>query len=697
MNRRQKIIVSVTGIFLVLLIIVGLTYAYFLTQINGNTEEKSISITTANLELVYGDGNGILEAAELIEPGKDIKFKDVNGNIVDSKIFTVTNKGNSTIDEYAIVLDNFSVTYASNGTTKDDSGNTVTYTEGEVTSFVFPNDIIMNISCKSYENYGQANQIESGTCNGVEKALPTTNDILKTNSIEVGKTHEYQLTLQYLETGIDQSRDMNKTITGRINLIDTKNTLDISGTIANYTTGDYIETNSTKRISYINPDGSYKIVGLENGTHLLKVCGKEDTDCSNPKMSETIIINPGNEENVSGNTITKTADSRGVKISIDAQAQSITIDESFEKYNPYSKGTLAYAILNNAINPGVETSTIYSPTPLTTPSAEISGADERTLSTVNDDYGVSYYYRGNVVDNYVNFANMCWRIVRVMGDGTVKLILEDQNALCQNSVTSSASWNIPSRADGTGTNGTFGFQQNTELQSGKTVNVISFRHGIDGYTTGNYNSLGTALKLFQSTKLSGYSDDLATGNWCLDESGYETKTGILLSEDEKMEYFKGKINPQPAAKNTSKFWYGPYVRIDFDGIQKPSLKCYGKIMNDWDDTSKTPLYAGTITIDEAVFAGGASEIVNENYYLINGFESIDSPIYNKNHYFYTLSPNVFYNGVQNNVYKVESSGYVGTTGVSDNYGSFRPAIVLKNNVVINTTTNGTKTNPYVIN
>ena len=94
---------------------------------------------------------------------------------------------------------------------------------------------------------------------------------------------------------------------------------------------------------------------------------------------------------------------------------------------------------------------------------------------------------------------------------------------------------------------------------------------------------------------------------------------------------------------------------------------------------------------------GASEIVNENYYLINEFESIDSPIYNKNHYFYTLSTNVFYNGVQNNVYKVESSGYVGTTGVSDNYGSFRPAIVLKNNVVINTTTNGTKTNPYVIN
>ena len=40
MNRRQKIIVSVTGIFIVLLILVGLTYAYFLTRINGNTSNQ---------------------------------------------------------------------------------------------------------------------------------------------------------------------------------------------------------------------------------------------------------------------------------------------------------------------------------------------------------------------------------------------------------------------------------------------------------------------------------------------------------------------------------------------------------------------------------------------------------------------------------------------------------------------------------
>ena len=74
MNRRQKIIVSVVGIFIVLLALVGITYGYFLTRIQGNTNTTSITVTTADLKLVYGDGNGVLTPAELLMPGSDIKF-----------------------------------------------------------------------------------------------------------------------------------------------------------------------------------------------------------------------------------------------------------------------------------------------------------------------------------------------------------------------------------------------------------------------------------------------------------------------------------------------------------------------------------------------------------------------------------------------------------------------------------------------
>ena len=93
MNKRQKIIVSITGITLVLLILVGLTYAYFLTRIQGNTNTKSISVTTADLKLVYGDGNGTISASKILP-----------GSVLVEKTFTVTNAGNAKLD-YVVVLE----------------------------------------------------------------------------------------------------------------------------------------------------------------------------------------------------------------------------------------------------------------------------------------------------------------------------------------------------------------------------------------------------------------------------------------------------------------------------------------------------------------------------------------------------------------------------------------------------------------
>ncbi|PWL43836.1 MAG: hypothetical protein DBY43_01830, partial [Clostridiaceae bacterium] len=65
--------------------------------------------------------------------------------------------------------------------------------------------------------------------------------------------------------------------------------------------------------------------------------------------------------------------------------------------------------------------------PITTPGAAISTASEALLASTEDDYGTSYYFRGAVTNNYVEFANKCWRIVRVGGDGSVKLILHNDN------------------------------------------------------------------------------------------------------------------------------------------------------------------------------------------------------------------------------------------------------------------------------
>jgi len=50
--------------------------------------------------------------------------------------------------------------------------------------------------------------------------------------------------------------------------------------------------------------------------------------------------------------------------------------------------------------------------------------DNEGLIKSNDDLGVSYYFRGNVTNNYVLFGGFAWRIVRINGDGTVRLVLD---------------------------------------------------------------------------------------------------------------------------------------------------------------------------------------------------------------------------------------------------------------------------------
>lgn len=47
------------------------------------------------------------------------------------------------------------------------------------------------------------------------------------------------------------------------------------------------------------------------------------------------------------------------------------------------------------------------------------------MYAAEDDYGTSYYYRGAENDNYVFFAGHLWRIIRVNGNGTIRIILDE--------------------------------------------------------------------------------------------------------------------------------------------------------------------------------------------------------------------------------------------------------------------------------
>ena len=62
---------------------------------------------------------------------------------------------------------------------------------------------------------------------------------------------------------------------------------------------------------------------------------------------------------------------------------------------------------------------------LTTSSNNTSDASGLYTSTDTNTGKPTYYFRGNVENNYVSFAGFTWRIVRVNEDGTIRIVMQD--------------------------------------------------------------------------------------------------------------------------------------------------------------------------------------------------------------------------------------------------------------------------------
>ena len=192
MNKRQKIIISIVGITIVLLALLGITYGYFLTRIEGNTNTNSISVTTAKLELVYGDNSAeILTGSGALMPSTDL----TSAGAIGTKTFTVTNNGNDS--SYVVIIDNVSI--------KNVSDNTDT-------NFL-SNDFRYTLSCTKSDGT-KCNEVNDLTI------FPIKGGILLSNDIVEDDVHTYTLTLWYIDTGIDQSDDMGKSLQARVNIAD---------------------------------------------------------------------------------------------------------------------------------------------------------------------------------------------------------------------------------------------------------------------------------------------------------------------------------------------------------------------------------------------------------------------------------------------------------------------------------------------
>ena len=297
---------------------------------------------------------------------------------------------------------------------------------------------------------------------------------------------------------------------------------------------------------------------------------------------------------------------------------------------------------------------------------------EALLASTEDDYGTSYYFRGAVTNNYVEFANKCWRIVRISGDGTVKLILHNDNTVGAANPCSSAN-NSSNAAFARYSGTTYTSKFNTDYNDNA---YIGFKYGTPGSSTyeathanTNKSTILTNLETWYTNNLAAYESVIDDNVWCNDKTNVTDTT-----------FDPAEINPTGLGYGSNNTYYASFQRlVSSDGLAAggtgPSLKCNGEL-------SKITSKVGLITADELAFAGYAAGRYNLVTYLQeNATDTL----------WWSLSPVGFDYG--DAVVWGVRSGDFGSNDVNDS-GAGRPSISLKSTT--NVTGNGTSDTPYII-
>ena len=627
MNRKQKIIVSVVGITIVLLALLGLTYAYFLTRIQGNTNDKSISVTTADLKLVYDDGSDGVVGGENLLPS----------DTVYTKTFTVKNEGNANV-EYGVYLIDV------------------------INTFERVDDVKYTLNCTT-----------DGTiaCSEVttETTFPNGIKQLITNEIEPKKTHTYTFKFTYKDTNTDQSVDMGKVLQAK---------LQIFGKNSN---GEFMPYEQTSL--------SYAIINnaklAKNGTTF------SATPLTTPAQ-ETAGYKYYTDKTNEATTETSTSISTTYQGYYWTYGTGYTIDENTGKFTltgvatcKYNDGTcnttlvgkylVSYDVYSNSSSTDTQKTTtnlssIYKVT--TAPASSTSSitlkskqqtstgyGTEATLSVAEDDYGTSYYYRGVAKDNYIEFNNMCFRIVRIEGDGSIKIILAKEG-LCSTITSSDTKSALINNAG-------------TVVYGSKEING-KYRYDYENYSGGLYSTLKA---WYTSSGLENKKSLLKNEKWCLggsDNYRYNESTGSLLTDAEVTEI----------ENNHGTYYYTAGKRLNGIGIEKSAtFKCTG-------EENSISDYIGTITADEVAYAGSKTYTSGETYkgnYLYD----------NAQYYYWSLSRSEsnydFGNG--DRAFIVDSVGCLDNGDVDMGVGGVRPTVTLATGTQI-ASGDGTISNPYKI-
>lgn len=316
--------------------------------------------------------------------------------------------------------------------------------------------------------------------------------------------------------------------------------------------------------------------------------------------------------------------------------------------------------------------------------------------TALDNYGTSYYFRGAAKNNYVKFAGYYWRIIRVNGDNTVRLIYAGPSGA----------------ADATSIIGTSAY--NNTRTDNTYVGYMIGTVGANNYAATHSNSQNSALKTtidnwYKNSSLNQETNKkyLADNLFCNDRTLYQNSDISTVLKVGKRTIDTGR--GYGAYGNNITYYAGFYRLIVSAELGKTtkvyqsyaSLKCAQKndsftVSDNVNGNAKLIYPVATITADEVMLAGALNAIgfVNTN---AEGMDTFVNPE-NKVFYLYngqslmTMTPSgqPTYVGA----HAMIGTGWVSGGGTANTARGVRPVINIKTDTLIKSG-DGTLTNPYI--
>ena len=300
----------------------------------------------------------------------------------------------------------------------------------------------------------------------------------------------------------------------------------------------------------------------------------------------------------------------------------------------------------------------------TTPDFSTVATTNEGMYVAQDDLGTSYYYRGAVDNNWVQFGkdstgnDMYWRIIRINGDGSIRMVYTGTTAPTESTkvvmtgtgtqinATTYAFNSSYNKAEYVGYMYTEGQQHGTSIDSAIKTAIDSW------YKT-------TTLETDSATKIL-----VADQMFCNDRSASSTQTTAWTSTG-------------------ANYYYGTYGRLYRN--KTPILTCpieSDKFTVGTSNGNSALTYpVGLITADEIVMAGGKWGTDNNSYYLYT------------NQYYWSGSSNHFDSG-RAGEFVMLPSGNLNNNFVFSTSNGARPVINLSSNAKLSG--NGTWNNVYKV-